>query len=65
MFGIGEGVILPIITLSARSMGAFLAEAALIVTLIGIGSLVSSIPASMIKDKFGERRGMVGPTGSY
>lgn len=60
LFGIGEGAILPIIPLSARAMGASLADAALVVALIGIGSLVSNIPASMITAKFGERRGMLG-----
>ncbi|WP_258066532.1 MFS transporter [Arthrobacter sp. GMC3] len=60
LFGIGEGAILPIIPLSARGMGSTLAGAALVVALIGIGSLVSNIPASIITAKFGERVGMVG-----
>jgi len=60
LFGIGEGAILPIIPLSAREMGSSLAGAALVVALIGIGSLVSNIPASLITARFGERRGMVG-----
>lgn len=60
LFGIGEGAILPVIPLSARGMGSTLAGAALVVALIGIGSLVSNIPASMITAKFGERIGMVG-----
>lgn len=60
LFGLGEGAILPVIPLSARDMGSSLAGAALVVALIGIGSLVSNIPASMITAKFGERIGMVG-----
>ena len=60
LFGIGEGAILPVIPLSARDMGASLAGAALVVSLIGIGSLVSNIPASIITARYGERRGMVG-----
>lgn len=60
LFGIGEGAILPVIPLTARAMGASLSEAALVVALIGIGSLVSNIPASIITDKFGERRAMTG-----
>ena len=63
MFGIGEGAILPIIPLSARDLGSSLAGAALVVALIGIGSLVSNIPASIITDKFGERRAMMGAAG--
>lgn len=60
LFGIGEGAILPIIPLSARDMGSSLAGAALVVALIGIGSLISNIPASLLTAKFGERLGMVG-----
>lgn len=60
LFGLGEGAILPIIALSARDLGASVAVAALIVTLIGIGSLLSNIPASIITDKYGERWAIVG-----
>ncbi len=40
LFGLGEGAILPVIALSARGLGASVAMAALVVTLIGIGSLL-------------------------
>lgn len=60
LFGVGEGAILPVIPLSARDMGSSLSVAALMVALIGIGSLLTNIPASMITAKFGERRGMIG-----
>ncbi len=60
LFGIGEGAILPIIPLTARAMGSSIAEAALVVALIGIGSLVSNIPASLVTARFGERRSMLG-----
>ncbi|WP_041684751.1 MFS transporter [Renibacterium salmoninarum] len=60
LFGIGEGAILPVIALSARDLGASVAIAALIVTLIGIGSLLSNIPASIITDKYGECWAIVG-----
>jgi MFS family permease len=59
LFGIGEGAILPVIPLSARELGASVPEAAFIVTLIGIGSLVSNIPASMITMHRGERWAIV------
>lgn len=59
LFGIGEGAILPVIPLSARELGASVPEAAIIVTLIGIGSLVSNIPASMITMHRGERWAIV------
>lgn len=59
LFGLGEGAILPVIALSARSLGASVAVAALIVTLIGIGSLLSNIPASVLTARHGERRAIV------
>ncbi len=59
LFGLGEGAILPIIPLSARALGASVPEAALIVALIGVGSLVSNIPASLITMRRGERAAIV------
>ena len=60
LFGLGEGAILPIIPLSVRDLGGSVAVAALIVTLIGIGSLLSNLPASLITDRYGERWAIVG-----
>ncbi len=59
LFGLGEGAILPIVALSVRSLGGSVALAALIVTLIGIGSLVCNIPASIITTRYGERWAIV------
>src|SRR5205809_2093090 len=47
LFGLGEGAILPVIALTVRQLGGSVALAALMVTLIGIGSLVTNIPASL------------------
>jgi MFS family permease len=60
LFGLGEGAILPVIALSVRQLGGSVALAALMVTLIGIGSLVSNIPASLITTRYGERWTIVG-----
>jgi MFS family permease len=60
LFSIGEGAILPVVALSARGLGASVAVAALIVTLIGLGSWFFNLPASLITLKFGERWAMVG-----
>ena len=60
LFGLGEGAILPVIALSVRQLGGSVALAALIVTLIGIGSLVTNIPASLITTRYGERWAIVG-----
>lgn len=59
LFGIGEGAILPIIPLTARELGASIPMAAMIIALIGIGSLINNIPASAITVRFGERWAMV------
>ena len=59
LFGVGEGAILPIAPLMARDLGASVAMAALIVALIGIGSLVSNVPASLITVRWGERWAIV------
>jgi MFS family permease len=59
LFGLGEGAILPVIPLSARDLGASVPTAALAVALIGIGSLVSNIPASLITHHRGERWAIV------
>src|SRR4029453_14733197 len=60
LFCIGEGAILPGVALSARDLGASVAVSALIVTLIGLGSWLFNLPASLITLKFGERWSIVG-----
>jgi len=59
LFSIGEGAVLPVIALSARGLGASVAVAALVVTLIGLGSWFFNLPASLITLKFGERWAIV------
>ncbi|WP_051427701.1 MFS transporter [Arthrobacter sp. H20] len=60
LYGIATGAILPVIALSARSLGADLATAALVITLTGFGSLIANVPATLIATRFGERRALVG-----
>lgn len=60
LFSIGEGAILPVVALTARELGASVAVAALVVTLIGLGSWFFNLPASLITLKFGERWAIVG-----
>ena len=59
LFGIGLGAILPVLPLTARAMGASVPLTALLVALIGIGSLVSNVPASLITLHRGERWAIV------
>ena len=54
LFGLGKGAILPIVALSVRDLGGSPALAALVVMLIGIGSLLSNVPASLITARYGE-----------
>ncbi|CCQ45142.1 major Facilitator Superfamily protein [Pseudarthrobacter siccitolerans] len=64
LFGIGQGAILPVVALTARDLGASVALAALIVTLIGLGSWFFNLPASLVTLKFGERWAIVGAAGA-
>lgn len=50
---------LPVVTLRARDLGASVAMAAMVLTLIGIGSLTCNIPASLITMHRGERWAIV------
>jgi MFS family permease len=59
LFGIGEGAILPFLPLTARELGGSVSVAALMVGLMGVGSLVSNLPASLLTMRFGERWAMV------
>ena len=59
LYGVSNGAILPVIALSARELGASMAASGLIVALVGIGSLVSNIPAALFTARHGERRSMV------
>ncbi|MDQ1055038.1 MFS family permease [Arthrobacter sp. SORGH_AS 212] len=60
LFGLGQGAILPVVALTARDLGATVAVAALIVTLMGLGSWFFNLPASLVTLKFGERWSIVG-----
>lgn len=60
LFGVGIGAVTPVIALSVRGLGASYAVAGLVAALIGLGSLVSNIPAALLVNRYGERRAMVG-----
>jgi MFS family permease len=59
LYGFSSGVIAPVIAISAIERGASIAVAGLVVSLMGIGSLVSNIPAGVMTTRFGERRSMI------
>ncbi|MGO1516996.1 MAG: MFS transporter [Arthrobacter sp.] len=60
LYAVGRGSILPVIALSARGHGSTVAEAALVITLMGVGSLITNIPASLLIARLGERTAMIG-----
>lgn len=63
LFGVAEGAMLPVVALTARDRGASVALASLVVALLGIGSIVSNIPAGMLTTRIGERWSMVAAAG--
>ncbi|MEB7446496.1 MFS transporter [Arthrobacter koreensis] len=60
LYGTAIGAILPVIALTARDLGATVALAAAIVTLTGIGSLLTNVPATLVTTRFGEKWALVG-----
>lgn len=59
LYGAATGSIVPVIALSARELGADIPTAALIITLTGIGSLVTNVPATLVTTRFGERWSLI------
>jgi MFS family permease len=59
LVSIGQGAILPLIALSARSLGASVTVAALVVALTGIGQLIGDLPAGALAARVGEQRALV------
>jgi MFS family permease len=56
---IGHGAVMPVLALRARDLGADIGTAAFVVALLGIGMLVSSLPAGAVVARIGERRTLV------
>jgi MFS family permease len=59
LFGFSQGAMLPVIAISAIDRGADEALASLVVAMLGIGSLLTNIPAGVLTTRFGERRSMI------
>jgi MFS family permease len=56
---LGHGAVLPVLALRARDLGAGVELAAFVVALLGIGQLVTSLPAGAVVARIGERRMLV------
>jgi MFS family permease len=59
LFGLSEGAMLPVITLSAVDRGGSASIAALIAAMLGIGSILTNIPSGMLATRYGERMSML------
>ena len=59
LFTAAEGALLPILPVSAVGFGYSLAEAAIVATVLMIGTLVFEVPAARINTKLGERNSML------
>lgn len=57
---VGLGAVSPLLALTARQLGGSVADAAFVVALYGIGTLVGALPAGELADRFGERICMIG-----
>lgn len=57
---IGFGAVVPLIPLTARELGASVAEAALVVALMGVGTLLGALPAGVLAARFGEKKALLG-----
>jgi MFS family permease len=60
LFSTGEGAIIPIIPTVAHSMGATLAIAGLIASMIMVGEVFGDIPSGWLVARVGERTAMIG-----
>ncbi|WP_051326367.1 MFS transporter [Glycomyces tenuis] len=55
LISIGMGAVVPLIALSALDLGATVAQAAVVVGLIGMGQLAGDLPAGALAQRFGEK----------
>lgn len=59
LFSIGEGAVLPLIPIVADNLGATLAIAGFIASMVMIGELIGDIPSGWVVARIGERTAMI------
>ena len=59
LFSIGEGAVLPLIPIVADNLGATLAIAGFIASMVMVGELVGDIPSGWVVARIGERTAMI------
>jgi MFS family permease len=55
---LGHGAVLPVLAFRARELGADVSTAALVVGLLGLGTLLASLPSGALVARIGERRAL-------
>lgn len=56
---VGLSAVTPVLALHARDLGASVGQAALVVAVLGLGSLLGSLPAGALVARLGERRALI------
>lgn len=59
LWSTGAGVIIPMLPLHVRSLGAGFAQTGVIVGLLGVGALLGNIPGGMVIGYLGKKRAMI------
>ena len=59
VFETGIGAILPVVALSATALGASIAQAGVVVSLLAVGQLLGDAPAGALAARVGDRRAML------
>lgn len=63
LFATGEGAVIPVVPAIASSLGADLAGAGLIASMLVVGQLAGDIPSGWVVSRIGERRAMIAAAG--
>ena len=59
IWSIGAGAVLPVVALTARSLGASVGLAALFVGITALAEFAAAVPAGVLVERIGERRALV------
>lgn len=59
LFGAATGAMMPVIALRATEMGASAAQAGFMAALVGLGAMISNLPASVMTARIGERKAIL------
>lgn len=62
LFSVGEGAIIPLIPVAANDLGASLAIAGVIASMIMLGELIGDVPSGWLVSRIGERAAMLWAT---